>query len=166
MKSIVLLSGGLDSCVLAAYAKTQSEVLALSFDYGQRHKCELKAATAIASLLDIPHLIMPLAISGSSALIDKNTPLPQGRSPEEIASQGIPSTYVHARNMLFLAHATSLAESKGAATIYFGANRYDFDCYPDCRPAFFQAFNDLLKVWQKRDHSRGAASEGPLRTFF
>lgn len=146
MKSLVLFSGGLDSCVLAAYAKERGAVLALSFDYGQRHKQELKAAARIATALTIEHIIVPIAISGPSALVDKTRPLSHDRTLEEMASGGLPATYVHARNTLFLAHAMSIAEARGIEMIFFGANRYDYACYPDCRPAYFDAFNALLKI--------------------
>lgn len=145
-KNIVLLSGGLDSCVMAALAKQEGEVIALSFDYGQRHRHELSAASAIAHALDLEHHIIPLFISGSSSLVDKTKSLQKNRTHKEIAEGGIPSTYVHARNTLFLSHATSFAEAVGASSLFFGANLYDYECYPDCRPAFFNAFNELLKV--------------------
>ena len=145
-KAIVLLSGGLDSCVLAAYAKQKREVIALSFDYGQRHKQELVAASAIAAALDIDHRIIKITLPSTSALLDKSKAILHDRSREEMQTSGIPSTYVHARNTLFLSFAASLAESEGADEMYFGANKYDHACYPDCRPAFFAAFNALLKV--------------------
>lgn len=146
MKTIVLLSGGLDSCVLATLAQKEGETLALSFDYNQRHKQELKAAEAIAKHLNIEHHIIPVSIRGNSALVDTKKPVAKNRSLEEMASQGIPSTYVPARNTLFLSYGASFAEAMGATKIYFGANLYDHACYPDCRPAFFKAFNDLLQI--------------------
>ncbi|MEI6532101.1 MAG: 7-cyano-7-deazaguanine synthase QueC [Chlamydiota bacterium] len=144
MKSVVLLSGGLDSCVMAAMAKEEGEVIALSFDYQQRHRHELDAATLIAHHLNIQHQIVPLLIPSSSALTDKSQTIVKNRLPEEMV--GIPSTYVPARNTLFLSYAVSFAESLGASQIMMGANLHDRACYPDCSPAFFTAFNALLQV--------------------
>lgn len=145
-KVVVLLSGGLDSCVLAAYAKQKGDVIALSFDYGQRHRRELASASAIAKVLDLDHRLIELTIPSKSALTDRSKAILHNRSREEREELGIPSTYVHARNTLFLSFAASLAESEGAHEIYFGANKHDEACYPDCRPSFFAAFNELLKV--------------------
>lgn len=148
MKAIILFSGGLDSTVMLAMAiHHRRECVALSFDYSQRHRIELKAAGAIAQYYDIPHHIFaidPLIFQGS-ALVGLEA-IAKNRSPKEIANNGIPNTYVPARNTLFLAYAMGLAEQLKADEIHFGANASDRTCYPDCRPAFMQAFQEVLNV--------------------
>ena len=146
VKAIVLLSGGLDSCVaLASALNAGREVVVLSFAYGQRHLVELKRAEEIARHYSLPHKIVrfPENIFSASSLIGEGD-VPKGRSREEISKSGIPSTYVPARNTVFLAHALSLSESLGASEIYFGCNRLDRSGYPDCRPEFVEAFQHLI----------------------
>ncbi|MHC1680890.1 MAG: 7-cyano-7-deazaguanine synthase QueC [Methanomassiliicoccales archaeon] len=150
MKAICLLSGGLDSTVTLAYALHQGfEVTALTINYGQRHKRELDAARAVAAHYKVPHIIMEFPLTGfRSALTDDSIPIPD-RKPEDIGYD-IPETYVPARNIVFLSLAAGLAESVDASAVFIGANAIDYSGYPDCRPEFFQAFENMLEVGTKR----------------
>lgn len=143
-KAVVLLSGGLDSATALAWARSQGfELYALSIHYGQRHQAELAAAKLIAKQQGaIEHLQMDIGLNriGGSALTDHALPI-----PEEIVS-GIPSTYVPARNTVFLALALGWSEVVGANTIVIGVNAVDYSGYPDCRPEFIQAFQALARV--------------------
>lgn len=150
-KAVVLLSGGLDSTTTCAVALAEGyDVYGLSFDYGQRHKKEFLAAKKIASHYKIKHKILKLDLSWvKSALTDKKINIPVGRKLEEIGKD-IPATYVPARNLIFLAYALAYAESIGAATIFIGANARDYSGYPDCRPEFYKAFQEVAKVGTKK----------------
>jgi 7-cyano-7-deazaguanine synthase len=150
MKAICLLSGGLDSTVTLAYALHQGfEVTALTINYGQRHKRELDAARAVAAHYKVPHIVMEFPLTGfRSALIGESIPIPDRRS-EEIGYD-IPETYVPARNIVFLSLAAGLAESVDANAVFIGANAIDYSGYPDCRPEFFQSFENMLEVGTKR----------------
>lgn len=155
LKAIVLLSGGLDSAVMLALALEQEkECFALSFDYGQRHRVELRSALALAQYYGVSHKILTIPSHFSSSSLLENSPaqncVPKGRSTEKIANEGIPSTYVPARNALFLAFAMGQAEILEADEIHFGANKMDFFAYPDCRPAFFQVFQEVINQGTKR----------------
>lgn len=146
MLAIVLLSGGLDSCVsLACALRNHRSVIALSFSYGQKHQIELTHAERIARHYGIRHKIIrfPGNLFAASSLVGDGE-IPKGRTQDEISTSGIPSTYVPARNTVFLAHALSLAESEGAQEIYFGCNKQDRNGYPDCRPEFVEAFQHLI----------------------
>ena len=151
MKSLILLSGGIDSTLMLAMAKSQGhECLALSFDYGQRHRIELEAAAVIADYYHTHHKIIsidPNAFSLTSLV--NNIDVPKDRTYQEICN-GIPNTYVPARNTLFLAYATGQAELLNADEIYFGANADDRSAYPDCRYEFVDAFNHLLSYATKQ----------------
>lgn len=153
MRAIVLLSGGLDSTVVLAKAiEAGRECIGIGFDYGQRHKIELEAAQAIADHYGIEFRIIkidPSVLRDRSALTSQEF-LPENRKISEIEHNGIPITYVPGRNTLFLSFAHSLAESLDASEIYFGANVMDHNAYPDCRPAYFEAFNNLFLVASKR----------------
>ncbi|MGF1508851.1 MAG: 7-cyano-7-deazaguanine synthase QueC [Myxococcota bacterium] len=155
-RAVVLLSGGLDSTTTAAWARDQGfDLVGLSFDYGQRHRRELSSAREVALRLGIQdHRIvtMNLQVLGGSALTDVGLSVPKGEPCE-----GIPITYVPARNTIFLAVALGLAEVVGAYDIFFGANAVDYSGYPDCRPAFVEAFEALANVATK------AAVEGQGR---
>jgi 7-cyano-7-deazaguanine synthase len=144
---VVLCSGGLDSTVAAAEARAAGyELYLLSVNYGQRHVVELTRVPEIASALGAKrHLVVDVNLRaiGGSALTGA-MPVPKDRPDEEIGS-GIPPTYVPARNTLFLALALGWAEVLGAEAIYFGANVLDYSGYPDCRPEFIQAFEELAK---------------------
>jgi 7-cyano-7-deazaguanine synthase len=148
-KAVVLLSGGLDSATCAAQAIADGyEVLALSFDYGQRHNRELQAARAIVKTLGIAHhYIVPLDLAqwGGSSLTDTQIPVPVSG----LVTNEIPSTYVPGRNTVFIAIALSLAEAQGAEAIYIGINAVDYSGYPDCRPEFLAAFQNLATLSSK-----------------
>jgi 7-cyano-7-deazaguanine synthase len=151
-KAIVLLSGGLDSATTAAWALAEGyEVTAISFDYGQRHRIELQAAKAVASDLGISDhitLAIDLAAFGGSALVDQSIAVPKNRS-EDAINNGIPVTYVPARNTVFLSLALALAETRNASTIILGVNSIDYSGYPDCRPEFLNAFESLANLATK-----------------
>jgi 7-cyano-7-deazaguanine synthase len=146
-RAIVLLSGGLDSATVLAIARSKNyECYALSVDYGQRHRAELDAARRVAAALGAhEHRIMrvDLAGIGGSALTDASVAVP------ETMQQGIPTTYVPARNTLFLSLALGWAEVLGAAEIFVGVNAVDYSGYPDCRPAFIQEFEKLAQIATK-----------------
>ena len=144
--AIVLLSGGLDSMVCAALAREAGfEVTALTVDYGQRHRIELNAARAVAAQLADRHIVVPLDLRafGGSALTS-HIEVPKGGIAE-----GIPVTYVPARNTIFLSLALGLAEASGARAIYIGVNALDYSGYPDCRPEFVEEFEKLANVATK-----------------
>lgn len=150
-KSVILLSGGVDSATAGAIAKTQGfELHALTFRYGQRHQREIEAAKRVAAHLAVrKHVIIEfdLRAIGGSALTD-NVEVPKGRSAEEIA-RCIPSTYVPARNTIFLSFALALAERINAADIFFGANQLDYSGYPDCREEYIRAFEEMANLGTK-----------------
>ena len=150
-QAVILLSGGVDSATAAAIAKRQGFALhALSFRYGQRHQREVEAAKKVAAFLEAKaHLVLDfdLRAIGGSALTD-HIEVPKGRSPAEIA-QGIPVTYVPARNTIFLSFGLALAERIGAADIFFGANQLDYSGYPDCREEYIQAFELMANLATK-----------------
>jgi 7-cyano-7-deazaguanine synthase len=146
MNAIVLLSGGLDSYTAAALAKREGYSLsALTIHYGQRHAREIESARAVARALGVErHLELPIdlrAIGGSS--LTSNLEVPRDR---DLAAADIPSTYVPARNTIFLSLALAWAEVIGANTIVMGVNALDYSGYPDCRPEFVRAFEALANV--------------------
>ena len=147
-RAIVLLSGGLDSATCFAIAKLYyQECFALTFDYGQRHRVEIDAATTLAANMGAKkHSIVSLDLSflTDSALINHNIELP------EQDGDGVPVTYVPARNVIFLSYALSWADSIGAEAIYIGVNALDFDGYPDCRRSFIEAFQHTINVATKK----------------
>jgi len=142
--AVVLLSGGLDSATLLAIALEEGCTChALSFDYGQRHRAELDAACRVARTLGAAeHRILKIDLGaiGGSALTDPRIPIP------EQATEGIPPTYVPARNTVFLAFALGWAEVLHAEKIFIGINAVDYSGYPDCRPEFIRAFQHLAQV--------------------
>lgn len=152
MKAVVLLSGGLDSTTVLAYALSQGyEVTALSVRYGQRHSRELDSARAVAKHYGIKnHVVLDLDLSylRNSALVSKEVDVPMRDSAEGIGSE-IPVTYVPARNILMLSLAAGLCETEGGEAIFIGANAVDYSGYPDCRPEFFHAFEEVLRVGTK-----------------
>lgn len=140
--SVVLLSGGLDSAVTLAVARSRGLVChALTFDYGQRHRFEIDAAgKAARSLGAAKHLVLPIdlrALGGSALTAD--VAVPKHRD-ESAMRRGVPITYVPGRNLVFLSLAAAYAETIGAADIFIGVNAVDFSGYPDCRPEFIRAF--------------------------
>ena len=156
-RAIVLLSGGLDSatCLLIA-RKEATEVFALSFEYGQRHRVELERARALAARYGAAaHRVVRLdyPAAESSALTDASLAIPR----HALGAEPIPITYVPARNTLFLAHAVAWGEAIGAGDIYIGANALDYSGYPDCRPEFLESFERTANLGTK------AGVEGSLR---
>ncbi len=146
-KAIVLLSGGLDSITVLAQAQAQGyQCYALSFDYGQRHNAELEAATGIALHYQVEmHKVINLGLGsiGGSALTDEHIAVPDG------PQKGIPVTYVPARNTVFLSFALGWAEVLSAYDIFIGVNAVDYSGYPDCRPEFIEAFQNLANLATK-----------------
>lgn len=158
----MLLSGGLDSTTALytalrsnwpAGGPIDSKPVCLTVHYGQLHEREIESAKKIASHLKLEHWIIPLSLPwGGSALLEgRGDPLgrpflkiPKGKGESEISKE-IPVTYVPARNSIFLSLAASLAEAKGAEAIYFGANALDYSGYPDCRPEFIEAFEEMIR---------------------
>lgn len=147
--AILLLSGGLDSTTLLAYAKQHAwEVNALTFRYGQRHNVEVARAEAIAKSAGVArHVIadIDLRAFGGSALTSDAIDVPKDRAPEQMAS-GVPKTYVPARNTIFLSYALAWAEVLDARDIFIGVNALDYSGYPDCRPEFIAAFVNLANL--------------------
>jgi 7-cyano-7-deazaguanine synthase len=150
--AVVLLSGGLDSATTLAIARAEGHRChALSFDYGQRHAVELAAARRVADLLGAAEhrvLALPIGELGHSALTDRAIAVPQ------VPGEGIPVTYVPARNTILLAFALGYAEVIGARHIFIGVNAIDYSGYPDCRPAFIEAFGRVANLATR------AAAEG------
>jgi 7-cyano-7-deazaguanine synthase len=147
-RAVVLLSGGLDSATALAIARAEGfDTYALSFDYGQRHDRELDSARRVAAALGArEHLVLRLdlrAIGGSALTAD--IPVPKGRSVEAMGS-GIPVTYVPARNTIFLSYALAWAEVLESQDIFIGVNALDYSGYPDCRPAFIEAFERMANL--------------------
>jgi 7-cyano-7-deazaguanine synthase len=149
-RAVVLVSGGLDSATtLALCVRGEFEPYALSFDYGQRHKLEVLAAQRVAASLGAREhrtAAIDLRIFGGSALTD-DMPVPKGQEGRE--KSGIPITYVPARNTIFLSYALAWSEVLGAADIFIGVNAIDYSGYPDCRPAFIAAFENLARLATK-----------------
>jgi len=161
-KAIVLLSGGIDSATTLAWAKKEGFAThALTFHYGQRHACEVAAASRIAHALQATsHEIveLPSGLFGPSALTAA-IPVPKGRSMDE-AKRDIPPTYVPARNTIFLSLALARAEVFSIEDIFIGVNAVDYSGYPDCRPAFVRAFEEMANLAIK------AAVEGQMKSRF
>ncbi|WP_404440728.1 7-cyano-7-deazaguanine synthase QueC [Stutzerimonas chloritidismutans] len=161
-KAVVLLSGGLDSATVVAMARAEGYACyAMSFDYGQRHHAELRAAQRVAyqlSVVEHKTIAMDLGGIGGSALTDSSIPIP------ETPGDGIPSTYVPARNALFLSLALGWAEVLGARDIFIGVNAVDFSGYPDCRPEFVAAFERMANLATKAGiEGRGFTIHAPLQ---
>ena len=151
--AVVLLSGGMDSATALAMTKADGfDVIALTFDYGQRHRKEVDAAKALAKhhrVRDHRIATVDLGAIGGSALTDKTLRIPSQRSLEEIG-RGIPPTYVPARNTILLSYALGLAEATGANAIVIAANVLDSSGYPDCRPEYYRAFQEVARLGTKR----------------
>ena len=158
-KAVVLASGGLDSTTVMAIAKQQGfEIYSLSFDYGQRHSFELRAAKRVAELMGVSkHLVLELDLTkfGASALTD-DIAVPKS-SGGDIKTDEIPVTYVPARNTIFLSLAMAWAETLNASDIFIGVNALDYSGYPDCRPEYIKAFEYMANLATK------AAVEGGLK---
>ena len=143
-RAVILVSGGLDSTTVLAMAKAAGYACyTLSFDYGQRHRAELLAAERVSAALgDVEHKVVKLNLEsiGGSALTDTSIAVP------EEATQGIPITYVPARNTVFLSIALGWAEVLGASDIFIGVNAVDYSGYPDCRPEYIAAFETMANL--------------------
>lgn len=159
-KAVVLLSGGLDSTTVAAMAKADGkELYALSFDYGQRHSKELQCAIAVGRSLGVARhevLQLPLGALGGSALTDAAIDVPDAPTDGSIGD-AIPATYVPARNTVFIAFALAYAEVVGADEIHLGVNAMDYSGYPDCRPEYIAAYQQVADLATKQ----GVESGGP-----
>ncbi|MCL6627027.1 7-cyano-7-deazaguanine synthase QueC [Alicyclobacillus shizuokensis] len=151
LRAVVILSGGLDSTTCMGIAQDAGyELFPITFDYGQRHRIELEKAQAVARHYRVAeHRVVQLDFLsqfGGSALTDRSLAVPTGGvSPEN----EIPITYVPGRNLIFLSIAASYAEVKGAEALYIGVNALDYSGYPDCRPAFISAVQEVLRVGTK-----------------
>ncbi|HUP44470.1 MAG TPA: 7-cyano-7-deazaguanine synthase QueC [Thermoanaerobaculia bacterium] len=154
MRSVILLSGGLDSATVLAIARSEGrECLALSFVYGQRHEIELAAARGVARALGVAEHVehrLDLRVFGGSALTS-DIAVPK----DELGSPGIPITYVPARNTIFLSVALAFAEARDAAEIWIGVNALDSSGYPDCRPEFIDAFQNVIVKGTRSGVERG-----------
>ncbi len=166
MKAVSLLSGGLDSSTVLSYAISKGyEVIALSFDYGQRHRKELESAKRIAEYYGVKHKIMKIdlrAIGGSALTDDIEVPdVTLGAIGKEI-----PVTYVPARNTILLSLGLGLAEVTDSSKIFIGANALDYSGYPDCRPEYFEAINRTFDLATKKTVEGGKIEvEAPLLRF-
>jgi 7-cyano-7-deazaguanine synthase len=147
MTSLVILSGGLDSTVCMALAAAEGPVVALTFAYGQRHWHEIDHAAGVAGYYDADHLVVRLDLTGwgGSALTDSSIAVPKAA-----ADNGIPVTYVPARNLIFLSVAMGVAEARGLDDVYLGVNALDYSGYPDCRPEFIESFGRTAELGLKR----------------
>jgi len=165
-KAVVLLSGGLDSATTLYLAKKRGfKCLCLIFDYHQRHRREIESAKRIASAANCPWRIIKINLPWKgSALLDKDIKIPElTDSRTHGLTNKIPSTYVPARNIIFLSFALSYAEAKQASAIYIGAHIQDYSGYPDCRPEFFSAFNKVISCGTKSGvEKRKIKIESPL----
>ena len=154
-KAVILLSGGLDSATLLYHAKAKGfRPHCLIFEYGQRHRKEITRARRIAQKAGCPYRIMKIALPWQgSSLLDTKISLPRHG---KIKKNVIPSTYVPARNIIFLSFAASFAEAIGARAVFIGANAIDYSGYPDCRPGFFKAYQTVLRRGLKSGVERKA----------
>jgi 7-cyano-7-deazaguanine synthase len=163
-KGVILLSGGIDSATTAAIAREQGFSLsALIFDYGQKHGIEIKSARNIAQLLEIDdcHVIVIPSEIFRSALTDEEISIPDNREIDP--NDQIPATYVPARNIIFLSYGLAYAESIGANNIFIGANAIDYSGYPDCRPEFIRAFQEMANTGTRTGvEGKGFKIEAPL----
>ncbi len=161
-KAVILLSGGLDSATVVAIAKAQGYACyTMSFDYGQRNRAEFQAAERVAAQLEaVEHKVIGINLNGigGSALTDRSIAVPEAQE------EGIPVTYVPARNSLFLSLALGWAEVLGARDIFIGVNAIDYSGYPDCRPAFVEAFERMANLATKAGvEGQGFAIRAPLQ---
>jgi len=174
-RAVVLLSGGLDSATALYFAKEKGlECFCLTFDYGQRHKREVEAAEKIASYAGVPYKVIKINLPWQgSALLDKRIAIPSSVKVSKCPATGalalrqgvkkIPSTYVPARNIIFLSFALSYAEAIGAGSIFIGAHSQDYSGYPDCRPEFYRAFNRVASKGTRAGvEKKGIKIEAPL----
>ncbi len=165
-EAIVLLSGGLDSStVLALSMEAGFEPVALTFDYGQKHKREIESARRVAAHYHVKeHLVVPLDLGRylDSSLTKASVGVPTHTDRTAIG-HGIPSTYVPARNIIFLSMASALAESRGSRAVFIASNAVDFSGYPDCTPEFIESFQMVLDVGTRAGkEKRGIRIEAPI----
>jgi 7-cyano-7-deazaguanine synthase len=161
-KAVILLSGGLDSATVVAMARAEGySCYTMSFDYGQRHRAELQAARRVADDLGVAdHKVIGLDLNGigGSALTDSSIDVP------EAPTEGIPVTYVPARNTVFLSLALGWAEVLGARDIFIGVNAVDYSGYPDCRPEFVESFERMANLATKAGvEGQGFSIRAPLQ---
>ena len=173
-KAITLFSGGLDSSTVLAIANQENYLnYALSFDYNQRHKVELEVASKFIAKNDkkfniIEHKVakIDLSIFSTSALLNQSLEVLKNRDiseiKHEISSDKVPNTYVPARNTIFLAFAFGYAETIGADAIFVGVNAVDYSGYPDCRPQFISAFQNLINIAGANNNSKNLQIKAPL----
>ena len=162
-KAIVLLSGGLDSATTLYLARKQGyKCFCLIFDYGQRHKKEIECAKKIARVSSCPAQVIKINLPWrGSSLLDKKLRIPQRYNVK--GNSAIPSTYVPARNIIFLSFALSFAEAIKAEAIFIGAHTQDYSGYPDCRPEFYRAFKKVISTGTKAGvEKRGIKIQAPL----
>jgi len=155
-KAIVLLSGGLDSATVLAIASKDFECHAISFNYAQRSLSEINAAKQLAEQFSASHQVIQIdeGVMAGSALTDKSVDVPEF----DAAEQGIPVTYVPARNTLFLSYALAIAEVKGSQDVFIGVNAVDYSGYPDCRPEFIRAYEAMANLATKASVEGGKLS--------
>jgi len=148
VQAIVLLSGGLDSATVLAIASEKFSCHAISFDYSQRSVSEINAAERLAEHFSVSHQVIHIdnGVMAGSALTDENIAVPDA---SETLSADIPVTYVPARNTMFLSHALAVAEVRGAQNIFIGVNAVDYSGYPDCRPEFIRAYEQMANLATK-----------------
>jgi len=156
-KAVILLSGGLDSTTTLYFAKNYGfKCYALIFDYGQRHRREIRSAVAVAKHAKVPYQVIKIRLPWKgSSLLDKKDRIPSNRH----IGKSIPTTYVPGRNTIFLSFAISYAEAIGAEAVFIGANAIDYSGYPDCRPQYYKVFQ---KVIQKGTKAKGIKIVTPL----
>ena len=144
-KAVVLFSGGLDSTTVLYYALSKGyEVSCLIFDYGQKHKKEIKTASKIAKMLNLSYSMIKIEMPWcKSSLVDKSVKVPEHKTIKE---GYVPTTYVPGRNTIFLSYAVSYAETIKAQAIFIGVNAVDFSSYPDCTPSYLKAMRGVLKA--------------------
>ncbi len=163
-KSLILLSGGLDSATVLAIALNEGfQPVAMSFDYGQRHRVELEKSRLLSEKYKVPHIVMhvPLNVIGGSALTDRDIDVPE--NPQEEIGGEIPITYVPARNTIFLAIAAGYCEVNKIEDIFIGTNVMDYSGYPDCRPEFIQAMETAITLGTRyADEDRKFTIHAPL----
>lgn len=163
-KAVVLLSGGLDSAVTLYHAINKGyDCLALIFDYGQRHRREIVTARRIAEKAGASHRVVKLSLPwNGSSLLSRDEKIPVGRTAKEILEKDVPSTYVPARNTIFLSMAVSCAEAEGAERIFIGAHSDDSSGYPDCRQDYLEAFQKVTELGTKAGIEKRLKVEYPL----
>jgi len=149
-KAVVLLSGGIDSATTLYVAKSRGYKCAcLIFDYGQKNKREVESAKNVAKKIGCDFHVVKFKLPwGGSSLLDEKLPIPQNK---KLTTKQIPTTYVPARNTIFLSFAISFAEAKKAEAVFIGAHIQDYSGYPDCRPAYFHAFRKVVRLGTKRN---------------